>query len=77
LTIPSGERALFQDGVSATGSLIEPFLMDYDSIYIQNSLNQLVKIYKPGSSGKNIYTIEDWEFSEPDERVYRYQFPIE
>lgn len=77
LSIDPGETVLFQDGFSTTGNFIQPSLTEYDSVYIESPSAQILKVYKPDSPGKNIYHIEEyWTFTEPDKRVYMYDYKI-
>lgn len=75
--LDSNETILLRDGFSATGSFLEPLFTDYDSIYIKNASNEVVKVFKENSTGKNIYDIERyWLFREPSKRVYEYDYEI-
>ncbi len=77
LELEPSTTGLFQDGFSTTGSVLEPSLIDYDSVYIMNDANEILKLYKPGTEGKNIFNIETyWSFREPSKRFYKYQFDI-
>ena len=77
LTLDPDETVLFQDGFSTTGGFLQPDLVDYDSVYIENQSAQILKIFKPDTPGKNIYLIEDyWTLTEPDKRVYKYDYTI-
>ncbi len=77
LILDPDERVLFQESMSTTGSFLEPYLADYDSVYIQSESQEILKVYKPDSQGKNIYNVEDyWIFDEPSKRVYKYDYLI-
>ncbi len=77
LELEPNATSLFQDGFSTTGGALEPTLIDYDSVYIMNPANEILKIYKRDTEGKNIYNVETfWSFSEPSKRFYKYQFEI-
>ena len=77
LEIPSGETVLFQESFSTIGSFLEPSLVQFDSIYIQNTSSEILKIFKLNSSGKNIYNIDSfWNAREPSKRVYLYEYQI-
>ena len=50
---------------------------EYDSVVVKNSAEQILKIYKPESTGKNIYNIDEyWLSSEPYKRGFRYEYEI-
>ncbi len=75
--IDPNETILFQDGFSIGDSVLEPRLTAYDSIYIKNESNEIVKIYKQNTEGKNIYNVDDyWISSEPSKRYYKYNYEI-
>lgn len=76
LQIEPNGSVLFQEGMSTTGSFLEPSLIGYDSIYIKNEVDEIIKIFKQNTEGKNIYEIDDWLFSEPSKRVYIYDYQI-
>ena len=75
LEIAPNETMLFQEGLSVGGGFLEPSLLGYNSIYVRNELNEVLKIYKENSNVKNIYTLNDWIFNEPSKRVYKYNYP--
>ena len=75
--ITSEETVRFQQATSTIGSFLKPSLTQYDSIYIQSSSDEILKIFKPNSNGKNIYDIEaHWNGSEPSKRLYFYEYQI-
>lgn len=75
--IDPNETILFQDGFSVGDSVLEPRLTAYDSIYIKNESNEIVKVYKQNTEGKNIYNVDDyWISSEPSKRYYKYDYEI-
>ena len=75
--IDPNETILFQDGFSIGDSVLEPRLTAYDSIYIKNESNEIVKVYKQNTEGKNIYNVDDyWISSEPSKRYYKYNYEI-
>ncbi|MBT8211099.1 MAG: hypothetical protein KJP14_11290 [Eudoraea sp.] len=77
LAIAPNETVLFREGMSTTGGFLEPSLVEFDSVYIQSEANEILKIFKPNSAGKNIYNVEDsWIFTEPSKRVYQYDYLI-
>lgn len=77
LQIPANETIRFQESQSTTGSFLEPYLVDYDSVYIQNDSDEILIVYQPDSPGKNIYNVStDWSFDEPSKRSYKYEYEI-
>jgi hypothetical protein len=75
--IDPNETILFQDGFSVGDSVLEPRLTAYDSIYIKNESNEIVKVYKQKTEGKNIFNVDDyWRSSEPSKRYYKYNYEI-
>ena len=77
LVLDPDELVLFQEGMSTTGSFLEPSLAEFDSIYIQGESQEILKVYKPNSAGKNIYDVENyWVFDEPSKRVYKYDYLV-
>lgn len=77
LVLDQDETVLFQQSTSTTGSFLEPYLVEFDSVYIQNEQQEVLKVYKPNTAGKNIYNVEDsWLFDEPSKRVYKYDYLI-
>ena len=72
------ETKFFQDGFDIGSTYLEPRLSDYDSVYILNAQEELVKVYKANSPNKNIYNVpEDWQSSEPSRWVFEYLYEIE
>ena len=52
-------------------------LIDFDSIYISTNNNEIVKIWKNDSEGKNIYDIANfWTVKETSKDYYVYTFEI-
>jgi hypothetical protein len=77
LEIPTEETRLFQEAFDVGNDFLEPSLVEYDSVIVKNSAEQILKVYKPDSSGKNIYNInESWLSSEPYRRGFRYEYKI-
>lgn len=75
--LEANETVLFQEGMSTTGGFLEPSLVEFDSVYIINSSNDILIVYKQNTEGKNIYAIEEhWSFSEPSKRFYQYDYQI-
>ncbi|MCF6213953.1 MAG: hypothetical protein L3J45_08010 [Flavobacteriaceae bacterium] len=53
------------------------YLKDNDSIYITNTLNEVLKVYKENTAGKNIYNIDKyWSISKPSKNYYKHTFEI-
>ena len=49
----------------------------YDSIYIKNSSNEILKVFKEDTTGKNIYNIDEyWSVSEPSKNHFVYTYKI-
>ena len=77
LEVAAGETVLFQQASSTTGSFLEPSLIQFDSIYIQNTSEEILKIFKPTTPGRNIYDINAfWNVREPSKRQYFYEYEI-
>ena len=77
LEIESGETILFQQATSTIGSFLEPSLVQFDSIFIQNTSEEILKVFKPDTPGKNIYDIDAfWNAREPSKRQYFYEYQI-
>lgn len=77
IQIAPNETILLREGFSTIGSFLKPSFIDYDSIYIKNTSNEVVKVFKENTLGKNIYILDDyWMFSEPSKRVYKYDYEI-
>ena len=55
LYLSAGQTVLFQDGMSTTGSYLEPNLEEYDSVIVSNNPGQTLSVYLSTSEGKNIY----------------------
>lgn len=61
---------------SALGGVILSF-RDYDSIYITNTSNKVLKVYKANTPGKNIYNIDKyWQKREPSKNFFKYTYEI-
>ena len=49
----------------------------YDSIYIQNSSNEVLKVFKQDTPGKNIYNVDEyWTVREPSKNHFVYTYEI-
>ncbi len=78
LQLPPNEMVRFQEGFDVGGAFLEPYLDVYDSVLIKNQLEETLRVYKEGDTGKNIYKIDDyWEASEPSKRFYKYAYEIQ
>lgn len=76
--IDAGEKIRFQEGMSSTGSFHEPYLEDADSLVLKNDADEVLRVYKPDDTGKNIYNIKDhWYFEERKKRIYYYEYVID
>ncbi len=77
LEIPANETRLFQEGFDIGNDFLEPSLTEYDSVVLKNNAEQILKVYKPNDTGKNIYNIgEYWLSSEPSKRFFKYEYEI-
>ncbi|WP_350289537.1 hypothetical protein [uncultured Croceitalea sp.] len=76
LEVAPNEIELFQEGFDIGSTFLEPSLVDYDSVVVKNQAEQILKVYKPNSSGKNIYNIAEWNSSEPSKRFFKYEYEI-
>ena len=76
LEIDSNEQSLYTSFQSAnTGVYLT--LVDNDSIYIQNSTNKMLKVYKTDTPGKNIYNVDKyWQKREPSKNFFEYTYEI-
>lgn len=51
--------------------------MDFDSIYITNTSNEVLKVYKADTPGKNIYNVDEyWQKREPSKNFFEYTYEI-
>lgn len=77
LEIPKGEMRLFEEVYDVGNDFLEPALHYYDSVVVKNNAEQILKIYKPNDTGKNIYNIDDyWFLNEPSKRIFKYVYEI-
>nr|WP_298995152.1 hypothetical protein [uncultured Allomuricauda sp.] len=78
LIIPSNERRSYQRiGVDEFIGQAGLSLSVFDSIYISNNANEILKIYKPDSPGKNIYNIDQyWTVRETGKNHFEYTYTI-
>lgn len=77
LQVGSNETVLFQENFDIGSTYTQPMMMHFDSIYIQNQDNEILKVFKPTSDGKNIYNVdEDWAVNELSKRVFRFEYEV-
>jgi len=78
IQLESNQTILFQDDFSSTGGFLTPNLSQFDSIYIQNQSDEILKVFKENTEGKNIYNVDEfWIFNQPSEEdVYNYEYTI-
>lgn len=44
---------------------------------VKNNARQILKVYKPNDTGKNIYNIDEyWQLREPSKRFFKYEYEI-
>ena len=71
------EIKVFQEGFDIGSTYLEPSLVEYDSVVVKNLAEDILKVYKPRDTGKNIYNIKDyWQGSEPSKRFFKYEYEI-
>ena len=76
LVIDSNQQKLYVDFQSGTSGVFLTFV-DNDSIYIQNTSNEILKVYKADTPGKNIYNVDEyWSVSEPSKNHFVYTYEI-
>lgn len=50
---------------------------NYDSIYIENYSNEILKVYKANTPGKNIYNVDEyWQKRKPSKNHFVYTYEI-
>ena len=77
LQLAPAEIKLFQEGFDIGSTFLEPSLVEYDSVVVKNQSEDILKVYKPSETGKNIYNIKDyWQGSEPSKRFFKYEYEI-
>lgn len=78
LNIEPDSIELFEAIFDVGNTYLEPYLIVYDSVYIQDQSGNILKVYKPEDTGKNIYDIQGyWSSEEPCRRCFKYKFEIE
>ena len=77
LLVKTKERETYLDiGKSGTRRNLLYF-NDFDSIYIENSSNKILKVFKENTVGKNIYKVDKyWSVSEPSKNHFVYTYEI-
>ncbi|MHB0756916.1 hypothetical protein [Polaribacter sp. M15] len=77
LSLGSNEKKTYSsNGFKGTSSYLLTF-MDFDSIYIKNSSNKILKIFKENTSGKNIYNVNEyWTVRETSKNHFEYTYEI-
>ena len=77
LQIAPNETQLFQDGFDIGSVYLEPSLIEYDSVVIKNQADNILKVFKPNDTGKNIYNIDEyWIGSEPSKNFFKYKYEL-
>ena len=77
LKIQPNETQLFQEGFDVGGLFLEPSLIEYDSVVIKNQADNILKVFKPNDTGRNIYNIDEyWIASEPSKRFFKYKYEL-
>jgi hypothetical protein len=77
LVIPINETRLFEAVSDYGNTFLEPRLIEYDSVVVKNNAEQILKVYKPNDTGKNIYNIDEyWLLREPSKRFFKYEYEI-
>jgi len=77
LKIEPNETQLFQEGFDVGGLFLEPSLIEYDSVVIKNQADNILKVFKPNDTGRNIYNIDEyWIASEPSKRFFKYKYEL-
>ena len=75
--ITVGEEVRVQEAFDVGSTYLEPNFEAYDSIYIQNSADEILKVFKETTTGKNMYNVSSWTSQEPSKRSFDYYFTIE
>lgn len=77
LVIPINETRLLEAVSDIGNTFLEPRLIEYDSVVVKNNAEQILKVYKPNDTGKNIYKIDEyWLLKEPSKRFFEYEYEI-
>ena len=76
LEIDSNQQGLYVEFQSGTSGVFLTFV-DNDSIYIQDSLDETLKVFKQDTPGKNIYNVDEyWTVREPSKNHFVYTYEI-
>ena len=76
LEIASNQKKLYIEYLSPTSGVYLTFV-DNDSIYITNTSNEVLKVYKADTPGKNIYNVDEyWKKREPSKNFFEYTYEI-
>ena len=68
---------LFQEGFDIGDDFIEPSLIEYDSVVITNQADNILKVFKPDDTGKNIYNIDEyWVRNKPSKGFFKYKYEL-
>ena len=60
------------------GTYAEPDLARYDSVLIKSQADEILELYKPNDTGKNIYNIDDyWSVSKHPGRFFKFEYEIQ
>ena len=51
-------------------------LTQFDSIYIENTSNETLKVFKETTEGKNIYAIDQYWTSKPSRSIHTWTYEI-
>lgn len=54
LVIPTNETILFEEVSDIGNTFLEPSLTKYDSVVVKSNAKQILKVYKPNDTEKNI-----------------------
>lgn len=77
LVIPANETRLYEAFSDTGNTFLEPSIIQFDSIVVKNNAEQILKVYKPNDTGKNIYNIDEyWLLREPSKRFFEYEYEI-
>lgn len=76
LEIDSNQQELYIEYQSGTSGVFLTFV-DNDSIYIQNASNDVLKVFKEDTTGKNIYNVDEyWNVEETSKNHFVYTYEI-
>ena len=76
LDIKSNKNFLYWEGKSSLGGYKLSF-NEFDSISIRNTSNEILKIFKEDTEGKNIYNVAKyWSLRKPSKNHFEYTYEI-